>query len=148
MENHRELFDLKDPFLERMIHKLPIDQTSDGFTFNLMNQIYARVEAPIEPSLYRRQMLWAYGSIGAGLIIIALIIFSIWPLINFEFALNTSSILQFISTALTVLDKFATVFEWLSNKTIELSILFSILTLFVVERLLRKGVSNSGTYLL
>lgn len=148
MEKNKEHLEFTDPFLERMIHKLPIEKTSDEFALTLMNQLYASVEAPIEPEAYRRQMLWAYGSIGAGLVIIALIIFSLWPFFDFDFTLNTRYILDFINGAISVLNKFAQVFDWISNRTIELSILFSILTLFVVERLLRKGVSNSGTYLL
>lgn len=134
---------LRDPFLESMIHKLPQPRTNEEFTSEVMNQIYASVEPEIEPEVYRRQMLWAYGSIGAGIILIALIFFAIWPFIDFKINLGNIQILDIINGTLRLFDGITNVINFIKASSVQITIFLSVFVLFVIERLFRRGVSNS-----
>lgn len=148
MENIKDYNVLSDPFLERMVQSLPQQSLPGEFTIQVMNQIYASVEPVIEPEKYRRQMLWAYFLIGAGILAIALILFALWPFIELNFKLDSSLILKFITASLSVLDGISNVIDYLKESSIQLSIFFSVFILFLVERLLRKGATNSGSFML
>lgn len=148
MQKHNEVNQLNDPLLENMFHKLPIEKTSVDFTTILMSQIYASVEPEIEPEKYRRQMLWAYGSIGAGIVMIAFILLAIWPFFDINLNLDPIKILNLINTSLTIFDGISELGKWIKESTIQLSIVFSIFILFLIERLLRKGLAGNNSYLL
>jgi glycopeptide antibiotics resistance protein len=144
MENTgNDINSLNDPFLERMFEKIPFERTSTDFSNLLMSQIYASVEPEIEPAKYRRQMLWAYGLIGAGILIITLILFAVWPFLEINLSLNPKRILNLITASLTIFDSISRIGDWIRESSIELSIFFSLFILFIVERLLRKGLSRS-----
>lgn len=148
MENIKDNNVLNDPFLAGMVQSLPLESLPGEFTIQVMNQIYASVEPVIEPEKYRRQMLWAYFLIGAGILSIALILFAIWPFFELNFKLDSSLILKFITASLSILDGISNLIDYLKESTIQLSIFFSIFILFLVERLLRKGVTNNSSYML
>lgn len=144
--NNNEL--LRDPFLEKMFHKMPFESTSGNFTKQVMDQLGTNIEPIIEPEKYRRQMLWAYSSIGVGMLVIALMLFALWPFFDFNLSLSSTQILYFINTSLTVLRSITDFLSYLKGSTVQISIFFSLMLLFLVERLLRKGVSNNNSYLL
>lgn len=148
MDNNTSKIEFNDTLFERVIPKLPIQKTSPEFTMQLMNQIYASVEPEIEPEKYRRQMLWAYFSIGAGLIIIVLILFAIWPFFDLKLKITSSQILNFISASLNLFDRISSVANSLKESSLQISIFFSIFVLFIVERLLRRRVSDSSSFIL
>lgn len=143
MEDFKDISSLKDPFLERMLHKLPQQKTRDNFTTEVMNQIYASVEPEIEPQVYRRQMLWAYGSIGVGIILIVLLIFAIWPFIDLNINFNRIQILDIINGTLSLMDGISKLVTFIKESSIQISIFLSVFALFLIERLFRRGVSNS-----
>ncbi|HLN53598.1 MAG TPA: hypothetical protein VK212_07800 [Lentimicrobium sp.] len=143
MKDLMDMNTLRDPFLESMIHKLPQPRTNEEFTSEVMNQIYASVEPEIEPEVYRRQMLWAYGSIGAGIILIALIFFAIWPFIDFKINLGNIQILDIINGTLRLFDGITNVINFIKASSVQITIFLSVFVLFVIERLFRRGVSNS-----
>lgn len=147
MQIHNDNNVLDDPFLENMFQKLPIEKTSVDFTSSLMSQIYASVEPEIEPDKYRRQMIWAYGSIGAGLLVIAFLLFALWPFFDLNLRLEPTRIINLINTSLTIFDGISEIGKWMKESTIQLSIFFSIFILLLIERLLRKGVVNNNSYL-
>lgn len=147
MENINK-FDLNDSFFERVIPKLPIEKTSSDFTMQLMNQIYASVEPEIEPEKYRRQMLFAYISIGAGLIVIAFILFAIWPFFDINLKITSSQVLNFISASLSLVDRISNLPEYLKESSLQISIFFSIFVLFIVERLLRTKITDPKSFIL
>lgn len=138
---------LNDPFLEGMIPKLPTERTSLEFTNTVMNQVYASVEPEIDPVKYRRQMLWAYGLIGAGIVLIVLIFFAVWPFINLNLNLDSINILSIIKTSLVLFDKMSQIGTWIGESTIQISIFFSVLLLFLFERILRARVSGTKSYM-
>lgn len=144
--NDNEL--LRDPFLEKMFHKIPFESTSVNFTKQVMDQLSTNTEPILEPDKYRRQMLWAYSSIGVGILVIALMLFALWPFVEINFSLSSTQILNFINTSLTVIKSIANFFSYLKGSTVQISIFFSLMLLFLFERLLRKGVSNNNSYLL
>lgn len=148
MENIKDKNGLSDPFLEGMVQSLPQQNLPREFTNQVMNQIYASVEPVIEPEKYRRQMLWAYFLIGTGILAIALILFAIWPFVELNFKLDSTVILKFITASLSVLDGISNVIGYLKESSLQLSIFFSVFILFLVERLLRKGVTNSSSFML
>lgn len=148
MEDNKRVNSYNDPFLERMLEKLPANKTSGDFTTLVMSQIYASVEPEVEPSKFRNQMLWGYGLIGAGIVIITLILFAIWPFLDFNLTLNPKHIINLLTTSLSIFDSISQIGEWFKASSIQLSILFSIFVLFIIERLFRKGVSSSNTYVL
>jgi len=139
---------LNDPFLEGLIPKLPLERTSFEFTNTVMNQVYASVEPEIDPVKYRRQMLWAYGLIGAGIVLIVLVFFAVWPFINFNLNLDSINIISIIKTSLVLFDKMSQIGTWIGESTIPISIFFSILVLFLFERILRTKVSGTKSYML
>ncbi len=148
MENIKDINKLSDPFLEKMFQSLPLESSGSGFTNQVMNQVYASVEPIIEPSEYRRQMLWAYSLIGLGIIVIGLILFAIWPFFELSFKIDTSLILKFISASLGVVDGISNFVDYLRQSSLQLSIFFSVFILFLVERLLRRGFSNNNSFML
>jgi hypothetical protein len=143
MEELRDKEELRDPFIERMILKLPQPTTKSNFSTEVMNQIYARVEPEIEPEVYRKQMLWAYGSIGVGIVVITLIIFAAWPFIDLNVNFNKIQILDIINGTLGLLDGITRTITFIKESSLQLTILLSVFVLFLIERLLRRGVSNS-----
>lgn len=148
MDNIKDNSMFKDPFFERMFQSLPLESPGSEFSIQVMNQVYASVEPVIEPEKYRRQMLWAYFLIGLGILAIGLVLFAIWPFIELNFKLDTSLILKFITASLGVLDGISNTLDYLKESSIQLSIFFSIFILFLVERLLRKGVTNSSSFMI
>lgn len=144
MQEHNDNFQLNDPFLESMFQKLPHERTSVDFTTTLMNQIYASVEPEIEPEKYRRQMLWAYGSIGIGILVIAFILFAIWPFFDINLKLDPGRIINFINASLSIFDGISEIGKWIKESTIKLTIVASIFILFLIERLLRKGLAGNS----
>lgn len=148
MEDNRRVNSFDDPFLERMFEKLPVEKTSSDFSMLVMSQIYASVEPEIEPSKYRNQMLWGYGLIGAGIVIITLILFAIWPFFEINLTLNPKRIINLLTTSLNIFDRISQFGEWFKASSIQLSIFFSVFVLFLIERLFRKGVSSTNTYIL
>lgn len=147
MQEHNN-FQLNDPFLETMFQKLPYERTSVDFTSNLMNQIYASVEPEMEPEKYRRQMLWAYGSIGIGILVIAFILFALWPFFDINLKLDPIRIINFINTSLSIFDGISEIGKWIKESTIQLTIVFSVFVLFLIERILRKGLAGNNSYIL
>lgn len=139
---------LNDPFLERLVEKLPLERTSLDFSTMVMSQVYASVEPEIEPAKYRRQMIVAYGLIGVGILIIALILFAIWPFFEINLSLDPKKIINFITATLSLFESVSKIGDWIRESSIQLSIFFSIFVLFVVERLLRRGLSGSKTFVL
>ncbi|MGE5381850.1 MAG: hypothetical protein ACM3PX_00335 [Omnitrophica WOR_2 bacterium] len=148
MEDSKDMNEFKDPFLQKMILKLPVERTTGDFTMQIMNQIYASVEPELEPAKYRRQMIWAYASIGVGIIIIALLVFAIWPFINFDLKFNPNQVLNFINASLNIFNGISKVADYIKESSLPLSIFVSVFVLFIVERLLRKRIPNNNSYLL
>lgn len=148
MEKYIDDDSLNDPFLQRMLLKLPIEKTSDNFTNQVMGQIYARVEPEIEPQVYRKQMLLAYLSIGVGIVVIGVILFALWPFLEIKFNLGSIQIINFINATLSMADVVTDFMGYLKESTVLLSIFFSIFILFLVERLLRRGVPGNSTFIL
>lgn len=146
MDNNIDSLD--DLFLKNNIRKLPIDRTSVDFTSSLMNQVYASVEPAIEPQLYRKQMLWAYGSIGAGIIVIALILFALWPFFNFNVKIDSSLILLLINSSLKAMNKVLNFISYLRESSLQLTIFFSVFILFLAERFFRRSFSKSNSFIL
>lgn len=147
MEDFKNSDSLKDPFLEGMLYKLPQYRTKDSFTSEVMNQIYASVEPEIEPSVYRRQMLWAYGLIGAGIIIILFIILAIWPFIDVRINFSSVQILDILNGALSFMNEISKIADYIKESSLQITIFLSVFVLFIIERLFRRGTSNS-TYVL
>ncbi len=138
---------IKDPFLERMIPKLPYENLSGDFTSDVMNQIYASVEPELEPETYRKQMLWAYTSIAAGIAVIALILFAIWPFLEINLRLDSVNLVTFLSTTMNVFEKISSFSDYLRDSSVFLSIFCSVFILFFVERLLRRKVTTDNSLL-
>ncbi len=138
---------IKDPFLERMIPKLPVENLSGDFTSQVMNQIYASVEPELEPETYRKQMLWAYASIAAGIAVIALILFAIWPFLELNLRMDSVNLFNFLSTTMNIFEKISSLTDYLRNSSVFLSIFCSVFILFLVERLLRRRVTTDNSYL-
>jgi hypothetical protein len=138
---------IKDPFLERIIPKLPVEGLSGDFTSQVMNQIYASVEPELEPTAYRKQMLWAYGSIAAGIAIIALILFAIWPFFEINLRMDSAKLFSLLSATMNIFEKISSLTDYLKDSSVFLSIFFSVAVLFLVERLLRRKVSTDNSFL-
>jgi hypothetical protein len=147
MERYSDNDEFRDPFLEKMVLKMPVPKTSSNFTKEVMEQLYAQVEPQIEPETYRKQMLWAYLSIGVGIAVIAVILFAIWPFFEVNLKLDSSRILSFINTSLAMVDSITNFASYLKESVVMISILFSILVLLTVERLLNsRRVNDSSSY--
>lgn len=138
---------IKDPFLERMIPKLPFENLSSEFTSQVMNQIYASVEPELEPETYRKQMIWAYASIAAGIAVIALILFAIWPFLELNLRMDSINLFTFLSTIMNIFEKISSLTDYFKDSSVFLSIFCSVFILFLVERLLRKRVTTDNSYL-
>lgn len=138
---------IRDPFLERMIPKISVEKLSGDFTSQVMNQIYASVEPELEPATYRKQMLWAYTSIAAGIAVIALILFAIWPFLELNLRMDSINLFTFLSTTMNIFEKISSLTDYLRDSSVFLSIFFSVFILFLVERLLRRRVSTDNSYL-
>lgn len=147
MENQKNFEFVNDPFLEEIFNYLPPEKPSSDFIKQVMNQIYAHVEPEMEPGKYRKQMLWAYASMAAGLIIIGVIIFAVWPFIEIPFQLNYTSILNLVNYTLSAVDEISRIGDLVQNSTIQISVFFSILILLVIERLIRRDVNKSSIYM-
>lgn len=147
MEIYSDNDEFRDIFLEKMITRIPVPKTSSNFTKEVMEQLYAQVEPQIEPETYRKQMFWAYFSIGVGIIIIAVMLFAIWPFFEVNLRLDSNRILSFINTSLALVDTITNFANYLQESVVMISILFSMLVLLTVERLLNsKRVNNSNSY--
>lgn len=147
MEKYSDNDEFRDIFLEKMITRIPVPKTSSNFTKEVMEQLYAQVEPQIEPETYRKQMFWAYFSIGVGIIIIAVMLFAIWPFFEVNLRLDSNRILSFINTSLALVDTITNFANYLQESVVMISILFSMLVLLTVERLLNsKRVNNSNSY--
>lgn len=148
MSRNKDNYNFSDPYLKKMIQSLPLENTGAEFSNQIMNQVYASVEPVIDPSKYRRQMIWAYSLIGLGIMAVGLILFAIWPFFELDFKIDTSLILKFISASLGIVEGISNFFDYLKQSTLQLSIFFSVFILFLVERLLRKGLSSNNSYML
>lgn len=147
MEKYSDNDEFRDIFFEKMITRIPVPKTSSNFTKEVMEQLYAQVEPQIEPETYRKQMFWAYFSIGVGIIIIAVMLFAIWPFFEVNLRLDSARILSFINTSLALVDTITNFANYLKESVVMISILFSMLVLLTVERLLNsKRVNNSNSY--
>lgn len=138
---------INDPFLERLIPKLPVDTLPVEFTSQVMNQIYASVEPELEPSTYRKQMLWAYTSIAIGIAIIALILFALWPFFEINLRMDSVKLFNLLSATMNILERLSALTDYLRESSVFLSIFCAVSILFLVERLLRRKVTTNNSYL-
>ncbi len=138
---------LNDSFLNEVFSKIPQESTSGNFTMQVMNQIYARVEPEIEPAVYRKQMLWAYISLTAGILIIGLLIFAIWPFIDIPFKLDSSFILAIVNYTIELAEGISRLGEIIKASSVQIAVFFSVLFLLLVERLIRKDVTKTSSFM-
>ncbi len=143
MKDFNDMDLLNDPFLEEIMLKLPQSRTKENFSNEVMNQIYASVEPEIEPKVYRRQMLWAYGSIGVGLVVIIFILLAIWPFIDLKINFSRIQILDILNGTLSFIKGISNIVAYIKASSLQLTIFFSVFVLFIIERLFRRGTSNS-----
>ncbi|MBK6347051.1 MAG: hypothetical protein IPN08_01795 [Bacteroidales bacterium] len=147
MNTQQNIDQSDDLFLFELMEELPVDKAPAGFTSGIMQQVYSGVEPVTESPEYRRQMIWAYLSIGAAIIIFFIMMFAQWPFLKINLPTDQGQLLNVLHTLLGVFEGFGRLMTYLKGSSTMLIIFFSLTLLLIIERFFRRGISQKSSFL-
>jgi|GEM_PF-714634 len=137
MNTKRPIESEDDLFLRELMLRLPVEKAPEGFTAGIMQQVYSGVEPVADDKAYRRQMLWAYASLGAALIMMLFMLFAQWPFLRIGF-INEQGILQkLLHASISFFSGFNQMIAFIKGSSTTILIFMSLTLLLVLERVFR-----------